>query len=450
MSDKQEQNLLRTFLRLEKEVRASKDIRHLSFVISNHSKRLLPYTQAVVWKRSLTGIKIISISATSSINDKSPYIVWLEKSLIPWLLKKYDNHVTIVNKAEIPKNFNSEWNQYLTEHVISCPLRNFKGDDLEAGILYIHSDVWPEGQLQVVEELRLLYEHTWQLMLRPQKDKLFKKFWSKKKRRYILSAIVIVLIALFIIPVRQTVLAPAKIAPKDPVLVSSSLEGIIKNIDVKPNQSVHKGQVLFSLDKITLENKYEQAEKAMSVAEERYRRAYQHAYDNPKSKAELAILKSEVDQASNDLIYSKSLLERSDIKAEHDGIIVFSSPKYWLGRPITVGEQVMLLAGKSNKQLEIEVPQADMIQIMPGNKVKFFPDIDPLSSITADVNYASFVATPADTGELNYYVSADFKVNKNLPRYGAHGTAKIYGQYVTLFFYLFKRPIIFLQSYLGI
>ncbi len=92
----------------------------------------------------------------------------------------------------------------------------------------------------------------------------------------------------------------------------------------------------------------------------------------------------------------------------------------------------------------------DMIEIHQNDKVKFFPDVNPLHAITAQVDYASFVATATPAGKLNYYVAANFNEKKNIPRYGAHGTAKIYGHYVSLFFYLFKRPLIYIQSKLGV
>lgn len=224
MNEQDEKDLLPAFLRLEKEVRASRDIRHLSFVISNHSKRLLPYTQAVVWKKTVTGITITSVSATSAINNKSPYIVWLEKSLVPWLIKHFTLHVTAIEKPAIPETLKDDWNEYLTDHVISCPLRHFNEDEVAAGVLYIHSEAWSEGQLQIVEELQLLYEHAWQLILQLHQEKIFRRIWSKRKSGYTVTAAVALLIGLFMIPIRQTVLAPAEIAPKNPILVNSSIK----------------------------------------------------------------------------------------------------------------------------------------------------------------------------------------------------------------------------------
>lgn len=137
-------------------------------------------------------------------------------------------------------------------------------------------------------------------------------------------------------------------------------------------------------------------------------------------------------------------------RAPEDGIIIFSAPKDWLGKPIKVGEQVMLLASEDQKKLDIEIPQSDMIQIKPGDNIKFYPDINPLHALYAKVNYASFVAVPANDNKLKYYVSATFDPDQTIPRYGSHGTAKLYGNRVSLFFYLFKRPIIWLQSMVGI
>ncbi len=451
MPEAAEQDILRKFIRLEKEVRAAKNLPHFYFIICNHSKRLLNYTQAITWeKTALEGFTISAISATMAVNHKSPYVVWIEKNLCPWLITEFKDHITQIDQAAISDKIKQGWKDYLTDNVIYCPFRSHNSEEINAGVLFISTESWTSDQLTFVEELRSLYEHERRFLLGPEKKKIIHELFSKEKRKKILLSVAAVFILLFVIPVRQTILAPADVAPKDPFLVSSSIEGIIKAISVNPNQNVKANQILFSLDKITLQNKYEESEKTVEIAKERYRKAFQQAYVNPEGKSELLVLKEEVDKANNDYDYAKLLLERSDIRAKFNGIVIFSSAKDWLGKPIKIGEKVMLLAGSDNKQLDILIPQSDMIEIHQGDKVKFFPDVNPLHAIAARVDYASFVATVTPSGKLNYYVAANFNEKNNIPRYGAHGTAKVYGHYVSLFFYLFKRPLIYIQSKLGI
>lgn len=441
---------LEIFLGLEKEVRAAKDVRTISFIISNLSKRLLPYSQAFVWQKAAMGFNVIAFSATSSINNKAPYIVWLQTNVIPWLRNKYKDKAVIVNKADLSDELMRVWDTYLPDYIIYCPFKNFFGADADAGAVFISETPWNENHLTITTELQQLYEHAWQLVSRPEQKKIIMRLFTKKKRYGMIVGSIIMIIIILLLPVRQTVLANAEVAPKNPILISSSIEGIIQTIAVEPNQLVKQNQLLFTLDKVTLENNYQQAQAALLVAEERYRRAYQGAYNDPKAKADILVLDQDVKKAKNDLEYAKTLLERSQITAPAAGIIIFSSPKYWLGRPIKIGEQVMLLAIEKDKKLDIEVPQADMISIQHGDAVNFYPDIDPLNSIKATVDYASYIATPTANNKLDYYVAANFEAGENIPRYGAHGTAKLYGRRVTLFFYIFKRPLIYLQSKLGI
>lgn len=449
-NDSQQEGLKR-FIWLEKQVRKAKDPKHLAFIITNQTRRLIPFTQAILWKRTPLGISIASVSATAAINHKSPYIVWLERQLIPSFNKNFSDTITLATKENTDSSLHEEWDEFLAPYVVHCPFKKDEDGQIQAGILFIFNEKPSDSLLNLTNELQSIFDYTWSNSIKPAKESKWKKFWEKKNRTKRIWLIALAVLALmFIIPIQQTILSPAEIAPREPILVSSSIDGVIKTVDVKPNQEVAKGQVLFTLDSITLENEYEQAQKALTVAEEKYRRAYQHAYTDAESKSELSVLETEVQKARSELNYTKALLERSRIRAVQAGIIIFSDPKHWLGRPIKVGERVMLLAGVDNKQLNINVPVGDMIQIKKGDKVRFFPNVNPLSALKATIDYASFIAEPQEDQTLSYSVVASFTPNQNVPRYGLHGTAKIYGGYVNLFFYLFRRPIMFMQSLLGI
>jgi hypothetical protein len=50
---------------------------------------------------------------------------------------------------------------------------------------------------------------------------------------------------------------------------------------------------------------------------------------------------------------------------------------------------------------------------------------------------------------LSYKISASFE-GEEIPRIGLRGTAKIYGSRVTLFYYLFRKPITFVRQLIGV
>ena len=51
---------------------------------------------------------------------------------------------------------------------------------------------------------------------------------------------------------------------------------------------------------------------------------------------------------------------------------------------------------------------------------------------------------------MAYRVTAQLVDTNNTPRIGLRGTAKIFGEEVRLFFYLFRKPVIFVRQTLGL
>ena len=64
----------------------------------------------------------------------------------------------------------------------------------------------------------------------------------------------------------------------------------------------------------------------------------------------------------------------------------------------------------------------------------------------------SYMAEKYDQDTLSYRVYAKFDnaEQENNLRIGLQGTAKIYGERVSLFFYLFRKPISYVRQFLGI
>ena len=51
---------------------------------------------------------------------------------------------------------------------------------------------------------------------------------------------------------------------------------------------------------------------------------------------------------------------------------------------------------------------------------------------------------------LSYKLISSFKGNRDTPRIGLRGTAKVYGNRTILFYYLFRKPITFIRQLIGI
>jgi len=82
--------------------------------------------------------------------------------------------------------------------------------------------------------------------------------------------------------------------------------------------------------------------------------------------------------------------------------------------------------------------------------VKLFLNTDPTRPLPASVYRVSYDATEGPDGSLGFIVKSTFDKDVALPRIGLKGTAKIYGDKVTLFYYLMRRPLASLRQNLGL
>ncbi len=266
-------------------------------------------------------------------------------------------------------------------------------------------------------------------------------------RRY--ASIVLLLIGLLgFIPLPQTVLATAEISPVDPEVVTTTMDGFIKRIAVKPNDKVNKGDVLFVLDDIMIANKLEKAEQALKSSEQRYMKAYRNAFHDTEAKNNIIDLKNEVHLAKLDKAHYQSMLSRTVIRANQAGIVLYSSPNDFLGKPIKVGERVMLLASPQKKKVSFWLPIDNVVSINKAKSLVLYPNLQPLNSIACQLNYINPIAESMPDGALGY--SGTASLDSEQVKLGEKGTLKLYGKAKPIWVLLLQRPIRFLRQSLGI
>jgi hypothetical protein len=161
------------------------------------------------------------------------------------------------------------------------------------------------------------------------------------------------------------------------------------------------------------------------------------------------VLKARADQRRTDVAYAQSLLDRIHVNASRDGLALFEDPNDWIGRPVTIGERLLEIADPAQGELEIWLPIADAINLKPGAEVEFFLNIAPGSPLWARLRQTSYEATHSPANLLGYRLKATLDDPSRMPRIGLRGTAKIYGEKVTLFYYLARRPLAAARQFLG-
>jgi hypothetical protein len=440
---------LSTLAQLEKRARHAGTINELAFIVANETLSLAPYRQAIVWRRERPGKgRIVAVSGTPVVERNAPFTLWLE-CVLARLDRGRGNESTAVRPVgpgDLPQALAAEWPDWLPAQALSVPLASPNGTIL-AFLILAREQPWQESDRRLIEHLADAYGHAWAALLGPRRLRL-----RPALRRGRLALKLVIAAAIFgamWLPVTLTALAPAEVVPLDPTIVRAPIDGVVNRFHVEPNQDVSEGQLLVDFDPTTLDNRLEVARKALAVAQAEYRQASQQAVFDDKSRVQLALLKGRMEERNADVVYAEALFDRIRVRAGRTGIAVFDDPEEWVGRPVTIGERLLMIADPKEAEIEIWLPVADAIALQPDAEVRLFLNVAPEQSVAGVLRYASYAASIAPDGLLAYRLKAVFADDTTPPRIGLRGTAKIYGERVTLFYYLMRRPITVARQMFG-
>lgn len=434
-------------LQLEAMARNAESVEALRFFIVNESRRLINYRQAFLFSAkglSKKKYKVEAASSISVIDHHTPFIVWLTKVVSTLSKSKNLSSIQQMDANSCPEQYKEDWAEYSLPFVLWSPLSLPDGTVI-GGIWFARETPWQENETVLIKRLSDSYAHAWGALAG-------KKYFFKRAglSRYLPWCILIALILIFLIPVRMSALAPVEIVASDPLIVSAPIDGVIKEVIKEPNSLVKEDETLFIYEDTNLRNKYEIAEKSLAVTLAEFRKASQAAFGDRKSKSEIALLKSQAELGQSELDYAKELLNRVEVKASKSGLLIYADKDDWNGKPVRVGERIMEIADPKKIKLKVELAVDDAIVLEEGAKVEVFLDVSPLESLPAKITHTTYNAVISANQILSYKLDAELIGQKNDLRIGLQGTAKIYGNTTSLFFYLFRRPISSLRQMIGL
>lgn len=439
---------LSTLLQLEKEIRHVENLQEFGFVVTNEVYRLFPYRQAVFWQTYPSGdVRVHSVSSSPEIDRNAPFIQWIEKVIKNHQLQENAHESHLITIEDIPENFHEGWKEWMAPYILWSPMVSPEGE-LLGGIWFARDKNWDKSEIGLCDWLRDSFSYTMDTLIKQKKIK-FTLPQSKTRKKVIWASLAIIFL-IMLIPVEQSALAPAEVKAKDAETITSPIKGVVEEIVVKPNQLVKAGDKLIKFDETSIRNQFEVAKKSLDVARARFKKATQKGFLDAESRAQASILKAQMILKEVELAYAGELLNRIDIRANKQAIVVYDDPSEWVGRPVLIGEKIMSLANPENIELQLWLPVADAINLEKGAKIRVFFNVDPLNPYTAELIYGSYEAELTPEGVLAYRVRARFMEDTKDVRIGLKGTGKIYGEKVTLAYFLFRRPLAAARRILGI
>ena len=438
-------NGLNAMLHLEQRAFEAGTPQSLGFTAVNEALALVAYRQAAFFTRSAEGkLKLTTASGLVSVADDSPYAIWLGRFAQSLAATQGCQRLDFENALA---DFVDGWEEWLPEHLLVAFLTDQAG--MAVGLMvYARDTPWADAELQALDRVHQAYGYCLGALARKPRrfgSGLLSVFRGRRARWIALAVVV----AMFI-PVRLSALAPAEVVALSAMAVASPQDGVVSAFFVQPNATVKAGDRLFSLDDSALASRREVARRGVSVARADLLVSQQRAFDDLKSKGELASATGRVSEKEAELSLVEGSLDRVVVKAERDGIAVYSDPNDWLGKPVQTGERVMQLADPLDAGVLVWLPVADALNLEPGAPMRLFLHTKPLDPLPATLLQTSYQAVLSPDGVSAYRLRGKFEAGADNTRIGLRGTARVSGDWAILGYYLFRRPIAALREWTGL
>jgi biotin carboxyl carrier protein len=503
---------LAALLHLARRAREAASTAELGFVAVNETRELVAYRQSVLWADG-TGVVALSgvvapeantpyllwlksvvrrvASADFSALDSAAAAAANEQTHeqadepVPQQTPAAADPLApvVFTAADMPPDVAAEWAEWLPECAVWLPFSN-KG--MAGGWLLARDEPWTEAELPLLREWLALWFQAWQIQhasdhadspwrktvarlqalqaLRVPRDEWRPRLqtfgrqlrdreawraagrWLKNTRQGRIT-LAVVLVLLF--PVRLSVIAPGQLVAANPSVIRSPLDGIVEKILVQPSQRVQVGTPLVEFDRISLASRLEVALQALATAEAEYRQYAQQALSDPKAKAQMASAQGRIEEKRAEVTYLDALNKRAILTAPREGIVLLDDPSEWVGRPVSTGERILMVADEKDAEIEAWLSPGDLIELPEDAQATIFLNARPLSPLSGAVRYVTHEAILQPEGNYAYRLRAKLSPGEDALRVGLKGSVKVNGRFVPFSYWVMRKPLAVARALIG-
>lgn len=456
---------LTILLGLARRVRQARKASELAFILVNDSHELSPYRQAALWSAD-SGLR--ALSGLVQVEANAPYVLWLDQ-LCHHFAANESEAVRTFTAGDVPPSLTQQWGEWLPTYALwlrleATGLTGSTGSagsagSAHCGLLLARDTPWSDAEQSLLCEWADIWTHADAVLNGPHTGFMRTAWrglcaqlsWRKEREWWRQSALLWIALLCLVLafPVQLTVLAPGELVPARPVVIRSPLDGVLEVFHVQPNQLVKKNQPLFGFDEALIKSRLDVAAQNLTTTEVEYRQTSQQALIDAKFRSQLALLTGKIEEKRAEVGFLREQLTRSLVLAPQDGVVLIDDPSEWIGRPVSVGERILRIAVPSELEVEAWLPLADAIALEPGAQVNLYLNASPLNAVTAHLRYMAHDAVQRPDLSYAYRVRATLEAPTE-HRVGLKGTAKLHGERVPLVYWMLRRPMAALRSWLGL
>lgn len=441
-------NNISKLIQLEFNLKNCENDSELFYSIVNQTIEVMPYEQAILLGINYSSsLKVEAISNIVAVDSTSPFVQYIE-DLANSLLNLYNTQdIKLVNQNELSKEIKEQIKEFSPKNIVWIPLKTIKNNvEVEFYLMLLRDEIFTLKEIEVLNYLASSYKY---FLFATKRDSFSTKLKNMKINNKYFKYSLIFLVLIMFVPVQMSVLAPCEIQAKNPYVVTSAIDGSIDEIKINSNEYVQKDKLIVKIKDIDLINTYEISKKKLDAVQAELHSMKQAGFYDADKKSQINRLESEVRLKEAELVYAKSLLEKTNIYSKSVGIAIVDNPNEWKGKPVITGERILLIANPNEIEVKIMLSVKDALFLKESAEVKIFLDNKIFETWDAKITQIFYKPIVTPENIVSYKIIADFndlKQNEDIPKIGLRGTAKIYSQKVSLFFYLFRKPITSLRQ----
>jgi multidrug efflux pump subunit AcrA (membrane-fusion protein) len=447
--------------------------RELFFSIANDTRALARYRTLLLFAARRRGaMRLVAVSGLSAVEANGAYTLWAQKvaaALVRALqarqhldLRASDGSgpaaapagaaLHTFTAADVDADLATAWAEYWPVQVGAFVLDNGAGQPLGLAV-HLLDHPMPEPMVPLLQTLH----HVHGAALGRLRSARWRLLGSGSGLGWAITGLVVAAAAaaMWLVPVRQFVVAPAEIVSLDTVAITAPLDGVVGQLVAKPNQAVRRGDELFRLDDTTLRNRLSSAQEALEVARSDFlagsHRALLMSAGNASGpgSVEVGVLRGRIQERLAEVRYLEEQRDLLVVRAPREGIAVYGQENDWIGKPVSAGQRVMDLADAMQPGVLVWLPVSDAIQMQPGAPMQVVLQADPLRPWTATLEQASYQPVRSPDGVASYRLRATLPAGSQV-RLGLRGSARLDGEEVSLGYFLLRRPITAARQWLGL
>ena len=428
----------------------AENVDNLIFIILNDTYHVLPYDRAILFTREENRIRELGVSGQSTYKADNELVTRM-KTLVKNLK---DPATSRVLSAEDVEGSQEDWNYLQTIRATTVFWIPFQLKDGSHMGLWLEKWGDPNATQYFEQNAKLLTE-----LVIPGYVAAWNRIgwgfsWHKLLGKVTLPRVSVVLGVLLLLtlmirlPLR--VVAPCEVVALDPYVIAAPLEGIIEKVVVEPGEQVSKDQILYEYDKRIPEQEYKVAQKEVEVIQSELNRIFASGLKDESQLYNLATLNVKLKKSELDLAFAKSRLELLMGKAEEAGVVSLDNPDDWSGKPVQVGEKIMILSNPEKTKLRIWIPEKDNLAFDKELPIKIFLNPTPEESFTATLLFISQEIRISTNQIPSFIAEAEWTEQSPDIKLGLKGSAILYGERVSLLYYFLRKPIIAFRAFVGI